>query len=202
MPGHRSRGRAALPTTSPPAPERRTAAAGRCKPRRSRGTLKDGRCRPEPYRCQQDLAARLKPARPMPWRRVIKAGRLICVRAPTRQLSEALMKPSAHSANQHPAAPPTALQISHLQCSRPQSRHSTDGTERTKPRNLLTYLLTTKALGPPTPVAATGYKDYNLSLLSSRSMVRIHQGAFQAASTFGRWPVFTKMVQPGSLQGL
>ncbi|MDH4405042.1 MAG: hypothetical protein QE276_03375 [Cyanobium sp. D14.bin.5] len=30
-----------------PAPERRAAAAGRCRPRRSRGTLKDGRCRLE-----------------------------------------------------------------------------------------------------------------------------------------------------------
>jgi hypothetical protein len=45
---HRSRGRAALPATPTPAPERRAAAAGRCTPRRSRGTLKDGRCRPEP----------------------------------------------------------------------------------------------------------------------------------------------------------
>jgi hypothetical protein len=45
---HRSRGRAGLPVTPTPAPERR-AAAGRCTPRRSRGTLKDGRCRPEPY---------------------------------------------------------------------------------------------------------------------------------------------------------
>jgi hypothetical protein len=48
MPGHRSRGRAALPTTPTSAPERRAAAAGRCTPRRSRGTLKDGRRRPEP----------------------------------------------------------------------------------------------------------------------------------------------------------
>ena len=47
-PGHRSRGRAALPATPTPAPERRAAAAGRCTPRRSRGTLKDGRRRPEP----------------------------------------------------------------------------------------------------------------------------------------------------------
>jgi len=48
MPGHRSRGRAALPATPTPDPERRAAAAGRCTPRRSRGTLKDGRRRPEP----------------------------------------------------------------------------------------------------------------------------------------------------------
>ena len=47
MPSHRSRGRGAMPTTSPPAPERRAAAAGRCTPRRSRGTLKDGRRRPD-----------------------------------------------------------------------------------------------------------------------------------------------------------
>jgi len=47
-PGHRSRGRATLPVTPTPDPERRAAAAGRCTPRRSRGTLKDGRCRPEP----------------------------------------------------------------------------------------------------------------------------------------------------------
>jgi hypothetical protein len=47
-PGHRSRGRAALPATPTPAPERRAAAAGRCTPRRSRGTLKDGRRRPKP----------------------------------------------------------------------------------------------------------------------------------------------------------
>ena len=46
-PGHRSRGRAALPATPTPAPERRAAAAGRCTPRQSRGTLKDGRRRPE-----------------------------------------------------------------------------------------------------------------------------------------------------------
>jgi hypothetical protein len=43
MPGHRSRGRAALPATPTPDPERRAAAAGRCTPRRSRGTLKDSR---------------------------------------------------------------------------------------------------------------------------------------------------------------
>ena len=47
-PGHRSRGRAALPTTPTPALERRAAAAGRCTPRRSRGRLKDGCRRPEP----------------------------------------------------------------------------------------------------------------------------------------------------------
>jgi len=45
---HRSRGRGALPTTSPPAPVRRAAAAGRCTPRCSRGTLKAGRRRPKP----------------------------------------------------------------------------------------------------------------------------------------------------------
>ena len=39
-PGHRSRGRAALPATPTPAPERRAAAAGRCTPRHSRGTLR------------------------------------------------------------------------------------------------------------------------------------------------------------------
>ena len=47
--------------------------------------------------------------------------------------------------------------------------------------------------------AGTGLKK---CLLSSRSLVRVQQGAFQAAITFGRWPVFTQMVQPGSLQGL
>ena len=47
-PGHRSRGRAALPATPTPAPERGAAAAGRYTPRRSRGTLKDGRRRPKP----------------------------------------------------------------------------------------------------------------------------------------------------------
>ena len=46
---HRSRGRAAMPTTpTSPDPERRAAAAGRCTPRHSRGTLKDSRCRTEP----------------------------------------------------------------------------------------------------------------------------------------------------------
>jgi len=44
--GHRSRGRADLPTAPTSAPERRAAAAGRCTPRRSRGVLKDGRRRP------------------------------------------------------------------------------------------------------------------------------------------------------------
>lgn len=48
MPGHRSRGEVALPSTpKSPAPERRAAAAGRCRPRPSRGTLKDCRRRPE-----------------------------------------------------------------------------------------------------------------------------------------------------------
>ena len=46
-PGHRSRGRTALPATPAPAPERRAEAAGRCTPRCSRGTLKDGRRRPD-----------------------------------------------------------------------------------------------------------------------------------------------------------
>jgi hypothetical protein len=49
MPAHRNRGEAALPATPKTlAPERRAAAAGRCRPRHSRGTLKDGRCRPQP----------------------------------------------------------------------------------------------------------------------------------------------------------
>jgi len=50
---HRSRGRATLPATLTPAPERRAAAAGRCTPRRSRGTLNDGRCRTG--RCAQRI---------------------------------------------------------------------------------------------------------------------------------------------------
>ena len=46
-----------------------------------------------------------------------------------------------------------------------------------RPQNLLTNLLTPKALEPHLP-AFTGFlRDYTLSLLSSRSLVRIQQGA-------------------------
>jgi len=43
--------------------------------------------------------------------------------------------------------------------------------------NLLTFLLTPKAAGRKTSVTARILGFYNQSLLSSRSMVRIHQGA-------------------------
>jgi hypothetical protein len=44
--------------------------------------------------------------------------------------------------------------------------------------NLLTFLLTPKAAGRKTSVTARILGFYNQSLLSSRSMVRIHQGAY------------------------
>jgi len=49
-PGHRSRGRAALPITLTRAPKGRAAAAGRCRPRRSRGTLRARRRRSQSLR--------------------------------------------------------------------------------------------------------------------------------------------------------
>ena len=51
-----------------------------------------------------------------------------------------------------------------------------------KPSNLLTNLLTLEALEPLILVTAAFHKDYAPSLLSSRSMVRIHQGAFQCGA--------------------
>ena len=133
LPGHRSRGRATMPTTTPPASERRAAAAGRCTPRHSRGTLKDGRRRPEP--CGARSAQRQ--GRPTPSIEQLLA----------RQLLDA-------------------------------QRSSLPRSEGPETPNLLTFLLTPKAAGRKTSVTARILGFYNQSLLSSRSMVRIHQGAY------------------------
>ena len=132
LPGHRSRGRATMPTTTPPASERRAAAAGRCTPRHSRGTLKDGRRRPEP--CGARSAQRQ--GRPTPSIEQLLARQLLDAQSSSLPRSEG------------PETP-----------------------------NLLTFLLTPKAAGRKTSVTARILGFYNQSLLSSRSMVRIHQGA-------------------------
>ena len=133
LPGHRSRGRATMPTTTPPASERRAAAAGRCTPRHSRGTLKDGRRRPEP--CGARSAQRQ--GRPTPSIEQLLARQLLDAQSSSLPRSEG------------PETP-----------------------------NLLTFLLTPKAAGRKTSVTARILGFYNQSLLISRSMVRIHQGAY------------------------
>ena len=140
LPGHRSRGRATMPTTTPPASERRAAAAGRCTPRHSRGTLKDGRRRPEPCGARSARSAQQQ-GRPTPSIEQLLA----------RQLLDA--QRSSLPRSEDPGTP-----------------------------NLLTFLLTPKTAGRKTSVIASILGFYNQSLLSSRSMVRIHQGAFARGS--------------------
>ncbi len=135
LPGHRSRGRATMPTTTPPASERRAAAAGRCTPRHSRGTLKDGRRRPEP--CGARSAQRQ--GRPTPSIEQLLARQLLDAQSSSLPRSEG------------PETP-----------------------------NLLTFLLTPKAAGRKTSVTARILGFYNQSLLSSRSLVRVQQGAFHS----------------------
>ncbi|MEY4746911.1 MAG: hypothetical protein RLZZ442_1503 [Cyanobacteriota bacterium] len=137
LPGHRSRGRATMPTTTPPASERRAAAAGRCTPRHSRGTLKDGRRRPEP--CGARSAQRQ--GRPTPSIEQLLARQLLDAQSSSLPRSEG------------PETP-----------------------------NLLTFLLTPKAAGRKTSAIASILGFYNQSLLSSRSLVRIQQGAFESAA--------------------
>jgi len=139
LPGHRSRGRATMPTTTPPASERRAAAAGRCTPRHSRGTLKDGRGRPEP--CGARSAQRQ--GRPTPSIEQLLARQLLDAQSSSLPRSEG------------PETP-----------------------------NLLTFHLTPKAAGRKTSVTARILGFYNQSLLSSRSSVRITQGAFQSRAGF------------------
>ena len=63
-------------------------------------------------------------------------------------------------------------------------RSSLPRSEGPETQNLLTFLLTPKAAGRKTSVTGGILGFYNQSLLSSRSMVRIHQGAFQSGLSF------------------
>ena len=149
-----------MPATSLPALERRAAAVGRCTPRRSRGTLKDDRCRPEP--CGVCKA--------WPTWTVEYIGDTPCRQGPRRALDYVVglfKKRPFSSTKTTPIAGGLARHPDHYRrAPRPL-----------KTPNLLTSLLTPKTVEQRTQVAGMNLGAYNQSLLSSRSMVRIHQGA-------------------------
>ena len=155
-----------MPTTSPPAPKRRAAAVGRCTPRRSRGTLKDDRCRPEPCGVCK--------ARPT-WT-VEHIGDTPCRQGPRRALDYVvgLFK-------KRPFSSTKTTTIAGGLARHPD--HYRRAPRPLKTPNLLTSLLTPKTVEQRTPVVGMNLGFYNQSLLSSRSMVRIHQGAYSKDSS-------------------
>jgi len=123
---------------------------------------------------------------PAPERRAAAAGR--CTPRHSRgTLKDGRRRPEpcgARSAQQQGRPTPSIEQLLARQLLDAQSS-SLPRSEGPETPNLLTFLLTPKAAGRKTSVKARILSFYNQSLLSSRSLVRIQQGAFQS----GRWPM-------------